>query len=147
VADPSVAYVATQPREQSAGVPFAAEAVISFGLMLIVLCISNVRGLNRYTALFAGALVATCITLEAPISGMGMNPARTPGSALPGHLWAALWIYVTAPPLGMLLAAEIYARRKGHASILCWKLHHDNGERCIFRRSCREPPDASSGER
>ena len=28
-----------------------------------------------------------------------------------------------------------------------WKLHHDNGERCIFRRSCREPPDASSGER
>jgi NADH dehydrogenase, FAD-containing subunit len=35
----------------------------------------------------------------------------------------------------MLLAAELYLRTKGAASILCCKLHHENNERCIFR--CR----------
>jgi aquaporin Z len=146
VADPSVVYVATRPGEQGSGVAFAAEAAISFGLMLTVLSVSNVRRLNRYTALFAGALVATYITLEAPISAMSMNPARTLGSALPGQIWTGLWIYFTAPPLGMLLAAEVYTRLKGRASVLCCKLHHDNGERCIFRCSYGEPPDALSGK-
>lgn len=133
VADPSIAYVATRPGEYGPGVAFAAEAAISFGLMLTVLNVSNVRRLNRYTALFAGALVAVYITLEAPISGMSMNPARTLGSALPGQIWTGLWVYFTAPPLGMLLAAEVYTRLKGRESVLCCKLHHDNRERCIFR--------------
>ena len=35
-----------------------------------------------------------------------MNPARTFGSALLARDFPGLWIYFTAPPLGMLLAAE-----------------------------------------
>jgi Glycerol uptake facilitator and related permeases (Major Intrinsic Protein Family) len=50
--------------------------------MLVVLLVSNVRKLNRYTGIFAGLLVATCITVEVPLSGMSMNPARTLGSAV-----------------------------------------------------------------
>jgi len=42
---------------------------------------------------FAGILVATYITLEAPFSGMSMNPARTLASALPAQVWTAVWIY------------------------------------------------------
>jgi len=34
------------------------------------------------------ALVATFITVEAPLSGMSMNPARTLASALIGHVGA-----------------------------------------------------------
>jgi aquaporin Z len=147
VADPSVAYVATRPGEQGLGVAFIAEAAISFGLMLTVLSVSNVRSLNRFTALFAGCLVAAYITLEAPISGTSMNPARTLGSALPGQIWTGLWIYFTAPPLGMLLAAEVYTRLKGRASVLCCKLHHDNGQRCIFRCGYGEPAETLAGER
>jgi aquaporin Z len=41
----------------------------------------------------------------------------------------ALWVYFLAPPLGMLLAAEIYRR---HGVVGCAKLHHDNDKRCIF---------------
>jgi len=107
--------------------------VISFGLMLTVLALSNDRALNRLTGLAAGALVALYITVEAPISGMSMNPARTFGSALTANSWASVWIYFVAPLAGMLAAAEVYVRWKGKASVLCCKLHHDNDKRCIFR--------------
>jgi aquaporin Z len=72
------------------------------------------------------------ITIEAPISGMSMNPARSLGSALAAREWAALWIYFIAPPLGMLTAAEAYIRFHGVSRVLCAKLHHKNSERCIF---------------
>jgi len=70
--------------------------------------------------------------LEAPFSGMSMNPARTMGSAFSAELWTGIWIYFTAPPLGMLTAAEIYLWRKGGSAVQCCKLHHSNDKRCIF---------------
>jgi aquaporin Z len=133
VGHPSVHYAATLPGIGGPGVAFAAEAVIAFGLMLVVLTVTNTDRLAPFTGLFAGLLVATYITVEAPLSGMSMNPARTLASALPGRLWTALWIYFTAPPLGMLLAAQLYLGVKGASGVLCAKLHHQNPKRCIFR--------------
>jgi aquaporin Z len=130
---PAVNYVATLPGPRGAGLAFLFEALISFVLMSVILRASNTSGLARYTGLFAGALVAVYITFEAPISGMSMNPARTFGSALVGQLWQNLWIYFTAPPLGMLLAAEVYRQRKGAHRVYCAKFHHHNSQRCIFR--------------
>ena len=132
IAHPSVNYATTVPGRSGPGVAFLAELLISFGLMLVVLAASNAMGFARFTGLFAGILVATYITLEAPLSGMSMNPARTLGSALPAQIWTALWIYFTAPPLGMLLAAELYVRIQGAQKIFCAKLHHQNTKRCIF---------------
>jgi aquaporin Z len=63
---------------------------------------------------------------------MSMNPARTFGSALPPMIWNGLWVYLTAPPLGMLFAAELYLWRRGRQAVKCCKLHHDNNKRCIF---------------
>ncbi len=135
VAHPSVNYVATLPGSAGIAVAFITEALISFGLMLTVLIVSNTRNLNRFTGVFAGCLVATYISVLAPLSGMSMNPARSFASALPAHLWMSLWIYFTAPPLGMLAAAEVYVRWKGLQQVFCAKLHHHNDKRCIFR--CR----------
>lgn len=132
LAHPSVTYVVTVPGPGGPRAAFLGELFISFGLMLAVLAASNAMRLARFTGLFAGALVATYISLEAPLSGMSMNPARTLGSAIPAQLWTALWIYFTAPPLGMLLAAEVYLQVKGARSIFCAKLHHQNTKRCIF---------------
>ncbi len=132
VAHPAVNYVTTRPGEAGLLVAFVAEFGISFILMSVVLRISNTAQLARYTPLFAGALVAIYITLEAPISGMSMNPARTFGSAAAAQLWTSLWIYFTAPPLGMLTAAEVYRWQKGAHAVLCAKLHHHNNKRCIF---------------
>ena len=130
---PSVNYVATLPGAAGVRAAFFGEFLISLVLMTVILYASNTRTLSRYTGLFAGVLVAAYITFEAPISGMSMNPARTLGSAFWAHAWTALWIYFTAPPLGMLLAAELYVRLRGAHRVFCAKLHHHNAQRCIFR--------------
>ena len=128
LAHPAVNYVATLPGPRGAGLAFFAEVVITFILMSVILRVSNAATVARYTGLFAGALVATYITFEAPLSGMSMNPARTLGSAFGGMIWRDLWIYFTAPPLGMLLAGEVFRRR----ARACPKLNHDPAYRCIF---------------
>src|SRR5262249_32004590 len=133
VADPSVAWAVTKPGMFGAAAAFAAEVAIACGLMLVALLSSNCERTHRFTGLFCGLLVATSITFETPISGMSLNPARTLGSAAVANVFDSLWIYFTAPPLGMLLAAEIYLRLRGGAGVRCAKLHHQNAERCIFR--------------
>lgn len=140
---PAVNYVVTTPGETGVQAAFVAEVLISFGLMLTVLLASNHRRLTTFTGLIAGCLVAAYISLEAPLSGMSMNPARTFASALPAGLWTAFWIYLTAPPLGMLMAAEVYARARGFKQVYCAKLHHQNSKRCIFR--CNYPTLLAGG--
>jgi aquaporin Z len=133
IAHASVNYIVTLPGAAGNVAAVLGEAVISFGLMLAVLVVSNRPAIARYTGLVAAALVSLYITVEAPLSGMSMNPARSLASALPAQAWAALWIYFAAPPLGMLAAAEVYLRTQRAHPVLCCKLHHDNPERCIFR--------------
>ena len=133
VADPHVAWAVTRPGDFGEAAAFAAEVAISCGLMLVALFSSNCWRTNRFTGLFCGLLIATYYTVEAPISGMSMNPARTLGSAAGAGSFEALWIYFSAPPLGMVLAAEMYLRLRGAAGVRCAKLHHQNGQRCIFR--------------
>ena len=133
VAHPSVNYAATLPGPHGPMVAFLAEIFISFLLMSVILTVSNKKRWARWTGVFAGALVATYITLESPISGMSMNPARTFGSAANARVWMSLWIYFIAPPVGMFLAAHVYRRLNAGATIACAKLHHHNNQRCIFR--------------
>jgi len=133
VAHATVNYAATVPGPKGPTPAFVAELTIAFILMIVVLTISNTKQLARWTGLFAGALVAIYISLESPLSGMSMNPARTFGSAFGAHLWTSLWIYFTAPLMGMLLAAEVYKRVKSSSAVACAKLHHFNNKRCIFR--------------
>jgi aquaporin Z len=87
--------------------------------------------------------VATFITIEAPISGMSMNPARTFASATGTRVFDSLWIYFLAPPLGMLAAVEARARLGSLAGIHCAKLHHANSQRCIFRCGYGNPEPQS----
>lgn len=131
IAHQSVNHVATIPGMNGPVAAFLAEVVISFVLMSVILIVSNAHNIARFTGLFAGVLVATYITLEAPFSGMSMNPARTFASALPSQVWTHIWVYFTAPVIGMLLAAEVHLRVKGAKSIICAKLHHQNDKRCI----------------
>jgi len=132
LAHPAVRYAVTVPGRSGVGVAFLAEVLISFLQMSLVLRFSNTLHLARFTGLCAGAMVATYISLEAPYSGMSMNPARTFASALPAQIWTAVWVYFTAPPLGMLSAAELYVWQYGLHHVFCAKLHHHNTMRCIF---------------
>lgn len=132
----SVHYVVTVPGAWGPLAAFVAEVIITFLLMTVILHVSNHAKMHKLTGLCAGLLVAAYITIEAPISGMSMNPARSFASALAGNSWTSLWVYFTAPVIGMLAAAEVYVRKRGLGRVACAKLHHDNPRRCIF---CGKP--------
>ena len=132
LAHPDVGYAATMPGRWGVSIAFLAETGISCLLVLVILSVSNHPRWAAYTGLCAGLLVAGYITFEAPLSGMSMNPARSFGSAFAGRHWNAIWIYFTAPPLGMLAAAQLYLARRGRQAVACAKLHHQNSKRCIF---------------
>jgi aquaporin Z len=135
IGDPAVRHVATVPGPWGAGVAFGAEVAITFLLMTVVLHVSNHPRWSRYTGVAAGLLVATYITVEAPVSGMSLNPARSLAPALWAGTLDTMWVYVLAPPFGMLAAAEVYVRLRGAHRVYCAKLHHHTAARCIFH--CR----------
>lgn len=130
-AQPPVRYVATVPGAYGVVAALAAELVISFVMMTMILHISNSARLMRYTGALAGLLVAIWIALEGPLSGMSMNPARTFASALPANVWTAFWIYVLAPIFGMQLAATLFVWQRGRGAVKCSKLFHAGDQRCI----------------
>jgi aquaporin Z len=132
VGDPSVNYVATLPGPLGPGVAFLAEFAISFLLILVILNVASRPKLARYTGLVAGTMIALYIALEAPLSGMSMNPARTVGSAAWAGRWTGLWLYFAAPLLGMLGAAQLFVATGDARRRYCAKLHHDERVRCIF---------------
>jgi aquaporin Z len=135
IAAPSVRYVATSPGPWGTGIALGAEMAISFLLMTVVLRASNHPRWSRFTGLCAGALVGLYIALEAPVSGMSLNPARSLGPTLFTHEFDTLWIYAAGPLTGMLLAAEAFVRRRGSGAVRCAKLNHHPAARCIFH--CR----------
>jgi aquaporin Z len=129
-AAPPVSYVVTMPGAAGVVVAFAAELVISFGMLFAVLRVASHPRHGHRAGWAAGALVALYISIEAPLSGMSMNPARSFASAAPAALWQHLWIYFVAPPLGMWLAALAFRPRKDGVPP-CAKVVHDPGIPCI----------------
>ena len=130
--DSMVNFVATVPGQYGVGTAFVAEVIISYLMMTMILFTSNSARVARLTPLFAGTLVAFFISIENPLSGMSMNPARSFASAAFANIWTGWWIYFTAPPIGMLAASELFVRTRGLKAVLCAKLHHNNRARCIF---------------
>ena len=142
LAEPAVDFVLTRPGSAGELVAAAGELTISFAMMSVLLRVAANPRTERLTGVAAGVLVFAWITFEGPLSGMSMNPARTLGPALLAGSFEGLWLYFVAPPLGMLLAADLY-RRRARSLHPCAKLNHSPSVRCIFcgftpRREDRE---------
>jgi aquaporin Z len=129
---PPVNYIVTVPGKFGWIVAFLGELVVAFIMMMMVLLTSNNSKLSRYTGIFAGCLVMLYIFLEAPLSGFGMNPARSFASAFLAQNWTAFPLYVFAPLTGMFLAATLYQALFGQRAVNCAKLNHNHHKRCIF---------------
>ncbi|PZV10799.1 MAG: hypothetical protein DCF20_20745 [Pseudanabaena sp.] len=138
IADPSVNYIATVPKVPEYDA-FLVEFIISLGMMTLILQVSNHPKLFKLTGLFCGMLLIVYIMLVAPISGMSMNPARSLGSAIPANAWHGFWVYCVAPPLGMIIASEIYLRtgKKKSRAELCCKICPNSTTRCISPVCCQ----------
>jgi aquaporin Z len=132
VGEPPVNWAATVPGSYGTAGAFFGEFVISFLHITTVLFISNHSKLAPHTGWFAGLLVAGWITIEGPLSGMSMNPARTFASGFPGNIWTGAWIYYTAPVFGMLAGGYLFGWLRGRRPAGCPKLVHPAGARCIF---------------
>jgi len=132
LARPEIRFAGTHPGATGIWVALVAEFLISFLMMSMVLHVSNHVQLSRYTGVIAGILVATYIAFEAPYSGMSMNPARSFASAVPSGIWMDLWIYILAPPVGMLVAAEMYVHLRPDSPVKCCKVYHNPNKRCTF---------------
>ncbi len=98
---------------------FALEIVLTLILMFVILSVSTgLRGKGILTGVVVGGVVGLEALFAGPISGASMNPARSLGPALLSLNLSALWIYLTAPAVGALLALP-----------LCRKLHPE-GDCC-----------------
>ncbi len=112
-AHPLINFGITEPKPPHGSMSaLVAEFIISFVLMVAVLIFISSKRLEKYAAVVAGVLIALYLIIELPFSGMSLNPARSFAAALAANKWEHLWIYFVAPPVAMLLAAEIFKRIK-----------------------------------
>ncbi|RMA64582.1 MIP/aquaporin family protein [Ulvibacter antarcticus] len=84
---------------------FVFEIVLSFILMLVII---NVSTGSKEIGVIAGIAIGGIVLLEAmfagPITGASMNPARSIAPAVVSGNLQHLWIYITAPIIGCILA-------------------------------------------
>jgi aquaporin Z len=110
---------------------FVAETIVTFLLAFtIFVCINKPRFAAR-TGVIAGSLVALLVTIEAPVSGTSLNPARSLAPALFVPIVRDQWVYLVAPALGALVAARMFRDRWG-GSTVCAKLYHTPAYPCPF---------------
>lgn len=106
--DPPVNSSVTVPGKPGMWWALITEFVIAFITMNMVLFTSHHKKLKKYTRIISGILVCSWVILAGPVSGFGMNPARSFASALPSGTWTSFWIYMFIPFTGMLSAAEFF---------------------------------------
>ncbi len=103
-----VNYAATIPGKFGVGAAAITEYIIAVIMMTMVLFTSGNSTLKKYTRIIAGCFVCLYVIFAGPVSGFGMNPARSFASAFPAHIYTAFWIYMFIPFAGMLSAAELF---------------------------------------
>jgi len=84
---------------------FWLEIVLTYFLMLVIIRVATG---SKETGIMAGIAIGSIVGLEAafagPISGASMNPIRSLAPAVISGDLHSLWIYLTAPLIGSVLA-------------------------------------------
>ena len=97
---------------------FGLEVGLTLVLMFVILCVSTgVKRIGITTAVSVGAVVGLASFFAGPLSGASMNPARSLGPAIVSLQLDSLWIYLTAPLGGALLAVSVC--RQVHGTGCC----------------------------
>ena len=109
VIDVSATYGSNYPvAGYSAGDAFLMEAVLTFGLVSVILgTASGAQNIGVFGAIGVGAYIALAGLWGSPISGASMNPARTFGPDLVGTDFTSYWVYVAGPLAGAALAVGV----------------------------------------
>jgi glycerol uptake facilitator-like aquaporin len=107
---------ATMPQR---GQPWQAagfEAIITFGLVLMVLNLANGPKLNGPNVpLAVGAYIMAWGTMGGPFDGASMNPARSFGPDLALGNLSTWWVYLIGPAAGAVIAVGVAYVLRGPA--------------------------------
>jgi aquaporin Z len=111
----TVAGTTTVPGPDGSGTAFLMELVFT-AIFVSVILQASVSDAFGATALLAIPLTLTTVHLAAiPFSGSSVNPARTFGPDLIGGEWDGIWIYLTAPLIGAVIAVAVHKYVHGGA--------------------------------
>tara|TARA_R110002050_G_scaffold94765_3_gene197329 strand:+ start:64251 stop:64898 length:648 start_codon:yes stop_codon:yes gene_type:complete len=83
---------------------FSIEFILTFFLMLTILGVTSQKETASFAGIVIGLTVTGIILFAGPISGGSFNPARSLAPAFVSGNLTALWVYITAPILGAVLA-------------------------------------------
>ena len=109
---------------------FICEIIITALLITVIFLFTSFKPLAPFTGIAAGLLVAAEVFFTAPISGTGLNPARSFGPAFVLQNFQYYWIYFLAPILASILISVLYKQLVYKP--ICGKLYHTFHHGCIF---------------
>ncbi len=93
----------------SVGGGLLAEIILTFVLVFVVFATAiDPKGLGSIAPIAIGLAVLVDHLLGVPVTGAGMNPARSFGPALVAGAWENHWIFWAGPLIGGAIAALIY---------------------------------------
>ena len=93
----------------SVGGGLLAETTLTFVLVFVVFATAiDPKGLGKLAPIAIGLAVLVDHLFGVPVTGAGMNPARSFGPAVVAGAWDNHWIYWVGPAIGGALAALVY---------------------------------------
>lgn len=89
---------------------FVAELFLTMFLVLTILGSTDVKAPVGFAGLAIGLAVVLALLVGIPVTGSSINPARSIATAVYAGDWALsqLWLFLTAPLAGAILAAGLY---------------------------------------
>ena len=107
---------ATMPKPGQDWQAAAFEAVITFGLVLMILNMANGPKLNGpFIPLAVGAYILAWGTMGGPYEGASMNPARSFGPDVAIGNLSTWWVYLIGPVAGSIIAVGVAHVLRGPA--------------------------------
>jgi aquaporin Z len=104
-------FGAHSPGMYSLGACFAAETVLTFMFLMIILGATDSRAPKGFAPIAIGLGLTLIHLISIPVTNTSVNPARSTGPALFVGGWALqqLWLFWLAPILGAAIAGAVYA--------------------------------------
>ena len=123
----SIDFGGTAPGSSyTPGQAFLGEVITTFTMVSLLVIFIGFRSIRQFTPYMFPVLYAIMVPLEADISGISTNPARSIGPAVISGNWDYWWLYWFGPFTGALLgslACSLLAKR-----ITIAKLYHFDSE-------------------
>lgn len=130
----SISFGATMPgRGYTQQDALMGEIIVTFMFISLLIVFISFRFMRPYTPLLSPVFFAIMVPLEADVSGISTNPARSFGPAVISGHWDSWWIYVAGPVTGAVIACLLLSRMARRITVA--KLYHFDSDRDgMFRR-------------